>query len=68
MEWTFVSSSNIDSIAWEESGSLFVRFHNGRTYRYEDVPRDEFVNLCGASSVGSYFATYIKPRFVGIQV
>mgnify|MGYP003633840729 CR=1 FL=1 len=50
-----VSSSNIESIGYEEQSELvYVRFLNGSLYIYKGVPLHEFENLRDASSLGSY--------------
>ena len=54
-----VSSSNIDSIGYEEP-NLYVRFNSGATYVYYNVPRSVYTELMNASSHGSYLATHIK--------
>lgn len=50
-----VSSSNIESIGYDEQGQLvYVRFLNGSLYTYKGVPLHEFENLRDAPSLGSY--------------
>lgn len=50
-----VSSSNIESIGYEEQNEqVYVRFLNGSLYVYKGVPLHEFENLRDAPSLGSY--------------
>ena len=50
-----VSSSNIESIGYDEqNGLVYVRFLNGSLYVYKGVPLHEFENLRDAPSLGSY--------------
>ena len=59
-----VASSMINDVDYDaENKTLSVTFSNGRTYRYENVPEDEYANLLGASSVGKYFIANIRDRY-----
>ncbi len=50
-----VSSSNIDSIGYDEKNQIvYVRFLNNTLYTYKGVPMHEFENLRDAPSLGSY--------------
>ena len=50
-----VVSSNVESIGYkEETQILRVKFLNGASYEYKNVPLMEFEQLNNASSVGSY--------------
>lgn len=51
----FVKSSNIVSTAYNDATrALYLKFHNGATYRYHDVPRWVFDELLAAASHGRY--------------
>jgi hypothetical protein len=64
MDMQPVSSSNIAAVGYDETTStLAVEFKTGKTYEYSEVPPEEFANLIGASSVGSYFINNIKNSF-----
>ena len=54
-----VSSSNINSIGYEEN-TLYVLFNAGSLYAYHNVPYDVYTALMSASSHGSYLAHHIK--------
>lgn len=54
-----VASSNIASIGYE-NGTLYVRFRNGGTYAYLNVPQSVYNSLMSAPSCGSYLAAHIK--------
>ncbi|WP_321515857.1 KTSC domain-containing protein [Marinifilum fragile] len=54
-EMTPVSSSNIESIGYDEQEEIvYVRFLNGSLYVYKGVPIHEYENLLQAPSHGSY--------------
>lgn len=64
MHRTPVSSSNIASVGYSQATStLEVGFHSGSVYQYRGVPAHLASALVSASSVGSYFARYIKGQF-----
>ena len=64
MEWISVSSSNLNAVAYDKDlRSLFIRFNDGREYRYFEVPEQEFNNLLNAFSHGKYFHNYIKKNY-----
>lgn len=64
MDRISVSSSNIDSIGYDEdSCTLEVAFHNGSVYQYFDVPHPEYIGLLNAASVGGYLAQNIKGKY-----
>jgi hypothetical protein len=62
-----VSSSNIESVGWENE-TLEVAFLNGRIYRYDGVPQSVFQAVVGAASVGSEFNRLVKGRYVDSEV
>lgn len=59
LSWIEVESSQIESVAWD-SDTLFIRFHGGNVYSYEDVEEEEYKALLNAESVGKHFSKYIK--------
>jgi hypothetical protein len=59
-----VSSSNIESIGYDESNEqVYVRFLNGSLYVYISVPIHEFESLRNAPSLGSYLHRSYKNVF-----
>ena len=59
-----VSSSNIDSIGYDEQKSqLYIQFNRGRMYVYDGVPQHIYTNLMNASSHGKYHAQFIKNSY-----
>jgi hypothetical protein len=62
-----VTSSNVASVGYEQ-GILYVKFHSGATYSYDDVSQEEFESLQSAQSVGSYFNENIKNQYAGRRV
>ncbi len=57
-----VSSSDIASIGYE-NGNLYIRFLNGSTYEYFDVPQSVYAGLMSAGSHGKYFHAFIKGKY-----
>jgi hypothetical protein len=63
------SSSNIARIAHDgQSGSLFIEFRSGKTYKYEDVSPDTWNAFVEAESVGKFFASRIKEAYKGYVI
>lgn len=59
-----VKSSVIAEVRYDEERELLeVHFHNGRVYRYLDVPPEELEALTTADSVGRYFNQEIRTRY-----
>lgn len=59
-----VSSSNINSIGYDENASILeIEFKDGGVYQYFGVSSQTFVSLKTAISVGSYFHKHIKPNY-----
>lgn len=63
MDMQPVSSSNIESIGYEpETHKLAVKFRNGSTYHYSDVPAETHAELMRAPSIGGHLAVHVKNR------
>lgn len=61
MNRTSVSSSNLNSIGYdEESRILEIEFNTGSVYQYVDVPESIYEGLMNAESHGKYFDVNIK--------
>jgi predicted nuclease of predicted toxin-antitoxin system len=60
-----VESSAISSISYDpKSQTLDVEFRiSGETYRYFEVPEDEYRELLAADSKGAYLNSEIKPKY-----
>ena len=54
-----VDSTDLSSVGYE-SGTLYVRFHSGGLYSYDNVPVSVFDELLYADSKGKYFNQFIK--------
>lgn len=66
MDMQPVSSSNIAAIGYEaDTQTLGVRFNNGTTWHYEEVPQEVFDELSGAESVGRTFNQLVKGSYNG---
>lgn len=63
MEFTQVISTTVAEVAYEKD-TLYIRFTNGRLYKYDDVPKELYHNLINAESIGKFFHGYIKRNFV----
>lgn len=64
MDEIHVESSNINTVQYDEGICvLTIKFHNGGTYQYYNVPLDIYKNLMAAESHGSYFHKYIKNNY-----
>lgn len=62
-----VTSSNIEAVGHDVGTlTMAVRFANGKTYHYPGVTREAFESFVGAKSIGSYFATNIRPNYTGV--
>ena len=59
-----VSSSNVDSVGYDENTeTLYVQFLNGTIYEYKNVPIMVFEQLLSSPSIGSYMHRNIKGIF-----
>lgn len=64
MERTYVASSNIVSIGYDEpTQTLEVEFLNGMVYQYYNVPPNMHEQLMKESSKGRFLNTYIKNAY-----
>ena len=70
MDWiTTPESSSIAAFAYEaEDLMLYVRFKNGRTYRYSGVPASVFDAFADADSKGTFFNAQIQGRYSYSQI
>ncbi|TKF53223.1 KTSC domain-containing protein [Vibrio lentus] len=62
MDMISVSSSNIDSIGYEDE-TLQIQFLNGSIYQYFDVPEHIFTGLIEADSAGKFLAANVKGTY-----
>jgi hypothetical protein len=59
-----VESECVASLAYDvTSNELTVEFNQRGTYKYSDVPLDEYANFQGADSKGAYFNLYIRDQY-----
>lgn len=64
-----VPSTNVHSVGYDaESRTLRVKFLNGDTWDYADVPPDAHKRLMNAPSIGSVIHRHIKQNFAGKKV
>lgn len=62
-DWVYVDSSNIEAVRYLSEANpreLQVRFLNGSTYSYSDVPEEIYEEFLNAPSKGSYLNRMIK--------
>lgn len=63
------NSSNIDQLRYDDQrGQMYIKFKNGRTYKYNDVPYDVWNQFISAPSIGKFFYSTIKDVYKGVQV
>ena len=56
-----VQSSNIAEVDYSaESQELFIKFTNGATYKYEEVPPRVYSDFLKAESKGKFFHSNIR--------
>ena len=56
-----VNSSNVELIGYdEETSTLYVKFHSGDMYEYDNVPQQIWNGLRDADSKGSYVHWFLK--------
>ncbi len=64
MEWTGVSSTSVDAVAYDAAtATLYLRFAGGGAYAYFGVPPSVHRELLTADSVGGYVNRVVKPRY-----
>ncbi|MDD2537618.1 MAG: KTSC domain-containing protein [Candidatus Absconditabacteria bacterium] len=64
MERQSVSSSNINSIGYdEETQILEIEFNHGGIYQYFGVSESEYNGIMNAGSIGTYFHDNIKDKY-----
>ena len=64
MERLSVTSSNVESIGYDESSeTLEIEFKNGSIYQYFEVNAKVFEELRAADSVGAYMSAHIKGKY-----
>jgi hypothetical protein len=64
LEMIPVVSSNVDAVGYDEGAcALHIRFRDGDTYVYQNVPRDVFDELMAADSKGKYVSRIIRPAY-----
>jgi hypothetical protein len=64
MEMKAVESKMFSAVGYDsETQTLQVRFANGGTYAYLDVPETVYQELMAAESKGKFFAVRIKNQF-----
>jgi len=70
MNWISTpESSSISAFAYvAEDLTLFVRFKNGRSYRYSGVPSSVFAAFSRADSKGTFFNAQIQGRYPYSQI
>jgi len=70
MDWIGTpESSSIAAFAYEaEDLALYVRFKNGRTYRYAGVPESICDAFVDAGSKGAFFNAQVQGRYSYTQV
>lgn len=64
MEMYPVNSTAIESIGYDaQTRRMKIKFIQGETYTFCNVPQSVFDNFLKASSKGTYYNDYIKDKF-----
>lgn len=64
-----VKSSYIDSVGHDPSNNqLQVKFKDGSTFIYDDVPAKVHADMLKSDSIGSFFHTKVKANFTGTKL
>jgi hypothetical protein len=64
VEWVPVESGLFSSVAYRASArQLYLRFHDGKVYRFFDCPVMVYNEFIAATSQGRYFSQQIRNRF-----
>ena len=58
----YIVSSNVDVVGYHR-GKLYVRFHNGGAYEYENATLKDYLDLAHAESAGQHFHRHIRGKF-----
>jgi hypothetical protein len=63
LNWIPAVSSNVQAYAYDYEGlRLFIRFKNGSSYAYDDVPQNVWDGLLRAGSKGRYVWEAIRGK------
>lgn len=60
--WHNVNSSNIREVAWA-NGKLYIAFHSGGVYEYDDVEEYILGDILRADSAGRYVDQYVVHNY-----
>ena len=63
MELKKVESSNIESVGFDASGELFVKYKGGTLYKYKNVPEKLVEDFMKAESKGKFMNSQIKNKY-----
>jgi hypothetical protein len=67
MNHTPLSSSNLSSIA-HDGKNLEVRFQSGKTYQFQNVPRDIYRKVIAHPSPGTAFHQLVKGQYPHVKI
>lgn len=62
-----IDSRALKAVAWEND-TLFLKFNNGKLYKYKEVDRAKFDGIMGAKSAGEYYNAYIKGKHASEEI
>lgn len=60
---TEVESTNIAAVGHDGHDCLYLRFHNGGTYKYTGVPPHLATEMAKAESIGKFFHAFINNKY-----
>ena len=62
---TAVEADQLESAGYEDlTHTLYLKFRDGPTLRFQKVPRFRYQGLLGAPRKDAYFRTFIKDQFM----
>jgi len=67
MKMVTVNSSNVNSVGYD-NGIMHVRFHNGYTYAYSNVPENVYQEFISSASPGSFHHRNISGRYGEVRI
>lgn len=62
MQPTYLAGTNLSAAALD-GDTLYITFHSGQSYRYDNVPYSAFDALCKAESPGQFFHRFIRSKY-----
>ena len=59
-----IESSNLAEVGYDEGSQVMeVKFKSGVVYQYCGVPKDQYMGLMAAQSLGAYFSKFFRNNY-----